>query len=177
MSYRFERLKILHVDDSQPMRKLMSTLFQAFGVKDIYKAASAEEAWAILTMHPCDVIFLDWVMHGMSGLDFVKRIRTSPDSPCPFIPIVMLTGYSSVDRVQAARDAGVTEFLAKPVSAKAVLTRLSAVIDRPRAFVRTKNYLGPCRRRKGDLDYEGPERREGEAVGNAAQPTRSPVTA
>ena len=68
MSYRFERLKILIVDDSQRMRTLVTTLLQAFGVKDIYKAASAEEAWALLGTHPCDIIFLDWVMDGMSGL-------------------------------------------------------------------------------------------------------------
>lgn len=162
MAYRFERLKILVVDDSQRMRMLITTLLQAFGVKDIHKAASAEEAWTILSNHPCDVIFLDWVMDGMSGLEFTERVRTAADSPNPFVPIVMLTGYSSMERVQAARDAGVNEFLAKPVSAKAIMTRMVSVIEHPRPFVRTKVYFGPCRRRRRDAGYSGPERRQGE---------------
>ena len=162
MSYRFERLKILVVDDSQRMRTLITTLLQAFGVKDILKAASAEEAWTILESHPCDIIFLDWVMDGMSGLEFAERVRTAADSPNPFVPIVMLTGYCSADRVHAARDAGVNEFLAKPVSAKAIFTRLAAVIEYPRPFVRTKVYFGPCRRRRRDAEYAGPERRQSE---------------
>ena len=162
MSYRFERLKILVVDDSQRMRTLVTTLLQAFGVKDILKASSAEEAWTVLASHPCDIVFVDWVMDGMSGLEFTERVRTAADSPNPFVPIVMLTGYSSVDRVHAARDAGVNEFLAKPVSAKAILTRLVSVIEHPRPFVRTKVYFGPCRRRRRDADYAGPERRQSE---------------
>jgi DNA-binding response OmpR family regulator len=71
----------------------------------------------------------------------------------------MLTGYTRVDHVRQARDAGVNEFLAKPVSVKAILSRLISVIEHPRPFVRTKSYFGPCRRRRGDNEYRGPERR------------------
>jgi DNA-binding response OmpR family regulator len=76
----------------------------------------------------------------------------------------MLTGHTSVERVRLARDAGVNEFLAKPVSVKAMLTRLTAVIEHPRPFVRTKVYFGPCRRRRGADEYRGPERRVGAAA-------------
>ena len=86
-------------------------------------------------------------------------VRTSPNSPNPFVPIIMLTGYTHVDHVRQARDAGVNEFLAKPVSVKAILTRLISVIEHPRPFVRTKYYFGPCRRRRVDDEYQGPERR------------------
>jgi len=106
-----------------------------------------------------DVILLDWMMDGMTGLDFVKMVRTSSASANPFVPIIMLTGYTQVDHVRAARDAGVNEFLAKPVSVKAVMTRLTAVIEHPRSYVRTKVYFGPCRRRRGHEEYRGPERR------------------
>ena len=71
----------------------------------------------------------------------------------------MLTGYTRVDQVRQARDAGVNEFLAKPVSVRAILSRLISVIEHPRPFVRTKSYFGPCRRRRGDDEYRGPERR------------------
>jgi response regulator RpfG family c-di-GMP phosphodiesterase len=91
-------------------------------------------------------------------------VRNAPDSPNPFIPIIMVSGYSSKECVNAARDAGVTEFLAKPVSSKAILSRLVAVIESPRPFVRTKTYFGPCRRRRIDPFYKGPERRASELV-------------
>jgi DNA-binding response OmpR family regulator len=108
-----------------------------------------------------DVLILDWMMEGMTGIDLAKMIRTSAASPNPFVPIIMLTGHTSPERVRQARDFGVNEFLAKPVSVNAVMTRLSAVIEHPRPFVRTKVYFGPCRRRRGTDEYKGPERRAG----------------
>ena len=76
--------------------------------------------------------------------------------------LVMLTGHTSLERVHQARDAGVNEFLAKPVSSKTILSRLVSVIEHPRPFVRTRSYFGPCRRRRRDDEYHGPERRSGQ---------------
>ena len=158
--YRFDRLKILIVDDNQHLRKLVATILHAFGVTQTAQAASATRAWVMLREFSPDVIFLDWVMDGMNGIDLVKMIRNDPASPNPFVPIIMLTGNSQFDHVRQARDAGANEFLAKPVSANAILTRLLAVIEHPRPFVRTKVYFGPCRRRRTRDEYGGPERRQ-----------------
>ncbi|MBV9990079.1 MAG: response regulator [Alphaproteobacteria bacterium] len=157
--YRFDRLKILVVDDSAHMRKLVTTILQAFGIIQIYEAGEGDRAWTVLRDANPDVVILDWMMEGMSGLDLVKLIRTSAQTPNPFVPVIMLTGYTHIDRVRQARDAGVNEFLAKPVSVKAILSRLISVIEHPRPFVRTKSYFGPCRRRRGADEYRGPERR------------------
>lgn len=157
--YRFDRLKVLVVDDNQHMRKLVSTILQAFGVIQIFEAADGNQAWAMLREANPDVVVLDWMMEGMNGLEVVKMVRTSAQTPNPFVPIIMLTGYTQVDHVRQARDAGVNEFLAKPVSVKALMSRLVAVIEQPRPFVRTKFYFGPCRRRRGKEEYRGPERR------------------
>ena len=108
-------------------------------------------------------------MDEMNGIEFTKEVRNSPTSPNPYVPIIMLTGHTSADCVQQARDAGVNEFLAKPVSVKAMLARLTADIEYPRPFVRTANYFGPCRRRRNNEDYKGPERRsEIEIIDQAA---------
>jgi CheY-like chemotaxis protein len=157
--YRFDRLKILVVDDNAHMRKLVVTILQAFGAIQIFEAESGERAWALLRDANPDVIVLDWMMEGMSGLEFVRQVRTSEQSPNPFVPVIMLTGHTHIDHVRQARDAGVNEFLAKPVSVKAILTRLIVVIEHPRPYVRTKSYFGPCRRRRGADEYRGPERR------------------
>jgi two-component system, chemotaxis family, chemotaxis protein CheY len=157
--YRFDRLKILVVDDNPHMRRLVCTILHAFGVTQIAEAVDAQQAWANLRDTNPDIILLDWMMEGMTGLEFAKMVRTSAASPNPFVSIIMLTGYTSLERVRQARDAGVNEFLAKPVSVKAILTRLTSVIEHPRSFVRTKIYFGPCRRRRGREEYRGPERR------------------
>ncbi|HEY2071757.1 MAG TPA: response regulator [Rhizomicrobium sp.] len=157
--YRFDRLKLLVVDDNPHMRKLVVTVLQAFGAIQIFEAADAQRAWNMMRDLNPDVVFLDWMMEGMTGLDLVRMIRTSSATPNPFVPVIMLTGYTQLDHVRAARDAGVNEFLAKPVSARAILTRLTSVIEHPRPFVRTKVYFGPCRRRRGLDEYRGPERR------------------
>ena len=156
---RFDRLRILVVDDNQHMRKLVVTILQAFGCTQIVECVDGEHAWSCLPEANPDVILLDWQMSGMTGLEFVKKVRTDPGSPNPFVPVIMLTGHTHIDHVRMARDAGANEFLAKPVSVKAILSRLMAVIDHPRPFVRSKGYFGPCRRRRAMDDYRGPERR------------------
>ena len=81
----------------------------------------------------------------------------------------MLTGYTSIDQVREARDIGVNEFIAKPVSVKTMMQRLQAVIESPRPYVRTKGYFGPCRRRRGAEEYRGPERRDKKEAAEAAE--------
>ena len=98
-------------------------------------------------------------MDGMSGLELTQMIRTNPATPNPFVPVIMLSGYSSADYVRQARDGGVNEFIAKPVSVKTMMSRLVAAIEHPRPYVRTNGYFGPCRRRRGVDEYNGPERR------------------
>ena len=157
--YRFDRLRVLVVDDSVHMRKLVNTILQAFGITQITEADSADRAWQSLRDTNPDVIVLDWVMEGMSGLELIRMIRTNPQAPNPFVPVIMLTGHTSLDHVRQARDAGVNEFIAKPVSVKTMMSRLVSVIEHPRPYVRTGVFFGPCRRRRNTQDHKGPERR------------------
>jgi two-component system chemotaxis response regulator CheY len=169
MSYQFERLKILVVDDNAHMRKLVTTILQAFGVLQIYEAESGERAWTILRESNPDICVVDWMMDGMSGLEFTSMIRSHAQSPNPFVPVIMLTGHTHIDQVRQARDAGVNEFIAKPVSVKTMMQRLVSVIESPRPYVRTKVYFGPCRRRRGAEEHRGPERRDMKVAAQAAE--------
>ncbi len=90
-------------------------------------------------------------------------VRTGKDSPNPFVPIIMTTAYADKQRVMEARDVGITEFIAKPLSAKTLMGRITAVIEHPRAFVRSARYFGPDRRRQAS-DYKGPKRRQSEPL-------------
>ena len=147
-AYRFDRLKVLVIDDNQHMRALISTILQAFGVQQVDEADNATTGLQMVKLKRSDIVIVDWVLEGMSGIEFTERVRTGTDSPNLFVPIVMFTGHTQMEKIHRARDAGVNEFLAKPVSAKAILSRLVSIIEHPRPFVRTKVYFGPCRRRR-----------------------------
>jgi DNA-binding NtrC family response regulator len=80
----------------------------------------------------------------------------------PYVPIIMLTGHSEKKRVIPARDAGVTEFLAKPISAKALYQRILNIVANPRPFIKSKSYFGPDppSQRVGELYWpRAPQRR------------------
>jgi hypothetical protein len=71
----------------------------------------------------------------------------------------MMTGHATRRTLNDARMAGVTEFLAKPLTARGVMHRINEIINNPRPFVRVNAYFGPCRRRRIDHDFQGAERR------------------
>jgi DNA-binding response OmpR family regulator len=90
-------------------------------------------------------------------------VRSSSSPVTRFVPIIMLSGHSEKRCVIEARDAGVTEFLTKPVAAKSLYERILSVVLAPRPFIKTKDYFGPDRRRTVNSKYAGPERRKGTA--------------
>lgn len=158
MGYNLSKLRVLIVDDSKNMRMLVKTILNALGVQTVREAADGQTAMQELRAGPIDVAIVDWVMEPMDGLEFVRQVRTAEDSPNTFLPIIMMTGHTEKNRIFKARDSGVTEFLAKPITAKMLLLRLTNIIENPRPFVRAKGYFGPDRRRRSE-DYGGPERR------------------
>lgn len=158
--YNIERLNILIVDDNLHMRFLVRMILKSLGVRDIMEAEDGDAAIRTLQNFDADIVICDWNMEPMDGIEFTKKIRTSDDSPNAYVPIIMLTGHTEISRVVTARDAGVNEFLAKPVSASKIYQRIKTILDHPRQYVRTPSYFGPDRRRRQDPDYHGEERRK-----------------
>lgn len=156
---RLEVLKVLIVDDNHHMRVLLSEVLRAVGLQNIYEAGDGAEALQQMRAHPIDIVMTDLAMEPLDGIDFVRLLRNSPDSPNQMAPVIMITGHSTMRRISEARDVGVNEFLAKPLTARGVLDRLQKIIDHPRPYVRTDDYFGPDRRRKVDPNYDGPRRR------------------
>jgi len=156
------------VDDNRHMRAIIMTLLDVVGVTQIREVADGGQAMEMLRDWPADLAIVDFQMQPVDGVEFTRMVRTSPNSRNPYLPIIMITGHSQRSRVEEARDAGVTEFLVKPVTAGSLLNRLQAVIYKPRPFVRTATYFGPDRRRRDDPNYAGPKRR---ATDGMAKPT------
>lgn len=156
---QFARVMVLVVDDNHYMRVIVSTMLRAMGITLIREASDGAEALEIVRDWRPDVIVLDLVMETIDGIEFTKLVRRGVDSPNPYVPIIMMTGHTDRRRVLEARDAGVNEFVAKPLTARALIDRLKSVINNERGWVKSATYVGPDRRRRTLPDYKGPFRR------------------
>lgn len=130
------------------MRQLITELLKSMGAGRVYGARDGEEAYRLYIKKKPDVIFTDWEMPHNDGLDFVKKIRREKESHNRSIPIIMITGYNSAERISEARDNGITEFLTKPFTAEDIAKRLHHVIKNPRDIIVLPDFVGPDRRRK-----------------------------
>lgn len=153
-------IHVLVVDDNKQMRFLVRCLLRAGGITKISEAETGAEAFDAMRARPTDLIIVDWKMAPVDGLAFTNMVRRNSDSPNPFIPILMLTAHTETSRVTAARDAGVSGFIKKPISARLLFDRISNVLTDTRMFVRSPGFFGPDRRHGQDAGYEGPMRRD-----------------
>jgi CheY-like chemotaxis protein len=155
----FEHLKALIVEDNPHMRTLLKSLVHAIGITAVFEAADGKEAFDVLRDKEPDLILTDLTMSPMDGLALVREVRMSLASPNPYVPIIMVTGHTERHRIEAARDSGVTEVLAKPITAASLFQKIGEIINRPRAFVKSSQFFGPDRRRSRPADFAGPYRR------------------
>jgi DNA-binding response OmpR family regulator len=156
--YTFERLNAFLVEDNGYVRQMLEDMLRQFRFGRVSTAANGQQAIECLkTVYASrmsgafgtpDLVISDLVMKPINGLLLLRWVRTAKDSPNRFMPFVMLSGAADRDYVNAARDLGANEFLAKPFSAKSVYERIIEVVDYPRQFVATRAYFGPDRRRK-----------------------------
>ncbi|MGO3933047.1 response regulator [Rhodopseudomonas pseudopalustris] len=168
----FNKLRFLVCDDNPHMRRILRTLLHSFGAREVYEAEDGATALEMYSLYAPDIVITDWAMPIFDGLELSQMIRQPDTKGNPFAPIIMLTAHSEKRRVTLARDAGVTEFLAKPISAKGLYQRVLNCVANPRPFIKTRNYFGPDRRRNPNANtYIGPERRSGGEAETIHQPS------
>ena len=153
------QLRAFIVDDNENMRSLLRKLLAAIDMRMVFEYGDGQAALAELPLVQPDFILTDLSMVPMDGVSFAQAVRRSPDSQVSVLPIIMITGHTERRRIEAARDAGVNELLAKPVTAASLLHRIEEIIMRPRPYIRSPGYFGPCRRRQKNPHYPGPFRR------------------
>lgn len=162
-----DSLYVLVVDDNSHMRAIVVAILRGAGIGIVKEASDGADAMELMRAGAPDIVIVDLNMFPIDGLEFTKMTRTAVDSQFPFVPIIMMTGHTERSKVLEARDAGVNEIVAKPISAKTLLDRIVAVIKQPRGFIKTSSYTGPCRRRNSGLkDYSGPRRRKSDMEKN-----------
>jgi len=152
-------VSILVVDDNKQTRTLIVRILESLRVGMILEAADANQALRRMKQAVPDIMLLDHRMDGMSGIELVHYLRNDEKSPHPFLPIIMISGAGDHDGVIGARDAGVTEYLAKPLSVAVLAQRLTTVIENARPFIRTNDFFGPDRRRRAVPPDDAPRRR------------------
>lgn len=157
VGYNLSHLKVLVVERHQFMRRMLRDIFKQLGITQTIICGDAASGWKAFQDQDVDVLFCDW-SPGLDGIGFIRRVRTDHDSTNPYVPIIVLTGFTEMAHVMEARDAGMNEFLAKPISAKLIYSRLVTVIEKQRMFVRTRMFFGPDRRRRR-VDLIHPDRR------------------
>lgn len=168
MSYDLTNLTIMVVEDSAYMSSLISSMLKIFSVGDIMECTDCHEAIEVLTVTQArsksrfvthvDVILTDWLMPSGSGQTLLDWVRSHPSDDIRFMPVIIVSGYTTQAIIHDARDHGANDTLVKPISANGLASRICSIIETPRVFVKSPNYFGPDRRRQ-TMPYKGEERR------------------
>ena len=146
--YDLRALSVMIIDDNDHMLDIVRVLLKSMRIWDIRSVNDPVTAFTEMKQRLPDIIIVDWNMIPIDGLEFVRLIRRGADSPYPEAPILLLTAHTELQRVLEARDAGVNRVMAKPVSFGTLYENIAAIIEDDRPFIRTSNYVGPCRRYK-----------------------------
>jgi two-component system, chemotaxis family, chemotaxis protein CheY len=154
---RFHELSLIVVDEDHGYGTILVQELRSIGVNNVVRATSPKDALHSLGGRPVDVIITEWYP------GFVAFLRDPDKSPKSQIPILVVTDQLHANAILAARDAGVDEIMAKPVSSGVLAAHIHDAVDDRRPFIEADAFHGPDRRRHKSDDFDGPERRGGAA--------------
>lgn len=122
-------MKLLVVDDSSTMRRIIKNTLQRLGFEDVLEAEHGIEAWQVMERTPgIDVLITDWNMPEMNGLDLVRKVRA--DGRYDGMPIIMVTTEGGKAEVITALKAGVNNYIVKPFTPQVLKEKLEDVLGR-----------------------------------------------
>lgn len=166
--FRIDRVQVLVVVSGERAANLIKSIFNQLGFTKLLIAYDADQAVQMMKEVMIDLVvadaeikasplFLDEAAIGeegvseqgnVPGIQLVRHLRMHPNSPNPYIPIIMLVNQATTVTILAARDCGANEIVLKPINAASFCARLVAAVDKPRPFITATTYKGPDRRRK-----------------------------
>lgn len=118
---------ILIVDDEAPIREMIALALEMADYC-VLEADSAQTAHSLIVDHQPDLILLDWMMPGTSGIELARRLKRDPVTA--ELPIIMLTAKGEEDNRVQGLEAGADDYIAKPFSPRELMARLKAVLRR-----------------------------------------------
>jgi two-component system, chemotaxis family, chemotaxis protein CheY len=120
-------LKLLVVDDSSTMRRIIKNTLARLGYKDVLEGGDGVEGWEQMNSNPdIEMLITDWNMPEMNGLELVKKVRA--DTRFTDLPIIMVTTEGGKAEVITARKAGVNNYIVKPFTPQVLKEKLGAVM-------------------------------------------------
>jgi len=162
-------LKVCIVDSDSQMRQMIRDALTGMGISQIRECADSGRAQQLIDEFRPDLCIFDWATGPLDEITFVKNLRARESEDNLGMQLIMMMGNANTRRVIEARNAGVDEFLVKPISLRALHGRLLTLVENPRVYIRTATYVGPDRRRQ-NRPFAGPDRR-GTGIGAEATAT------
>ncbi len=121
---------ILVVDDNQDIRDLISHFLSADGFH-LFTATDGESALNILKCNQIDLVLLDVMMPGISGLDLLREIRANSDKKLRDIPVMMITAKTGTDDIDKALSLGANSYIVKPFRGNSIREKVRAILELP----------------------------------------------
>lgn len=122
--------KILVIDDEPPIREMIGFVLSRAGFSYV-EATDGTEAEAEIQRRLPDLVLLDWMMPGEQGIDFVKVLRSDPNTRS--IPVIMLTARGEEEDKVRGLKYGADDYITKPFAPKELVARIEAVLRRVKA--------------------------------------------
>ena len=135
-----QNITVLIVDGNAFMRRLTRTMLVNLGARAVIEASDGLAALEVIRTCDPDVMFIDWDMPVLNGIEVMRIVRSPGVFPRPNIPVVMLTHRAHRGYVVEALRTGVHEYLVKPTSPKALRDRLVSILAKPRKMMK----VGDC---------------------------------
>lgn len=160
MKVNLRKVTVLIVDPNEFARTFIRSICRNLNFGNILTTGNTNEAFDLLRTNRVQLIVCDWALTPLSSIDFVRQLRWAQDILDNGVPVIILTSTGSSEAIVAARDAGVDDYLTRPIVMRRLLTSFVSVLCSKRVYIRSPNYIGPCRRRRR-MPFSGPERRAG----------------
>lgn len=117
--------KVLVVDDSPTMRRIVANTLKRIGYSELEEAENGAEALELLDDNTFELIVTDWNMPGMSGLEFIKSVRSDGKND---LPILMVTTRSEAEDVKEALQAGASSYIVKPFTPEVLKEKIDSIV-------------------------------------------------
>ncbi len=127
--------QVLVVDDNQDIRELITQMLVSEDY-DVLTAKDGEEALELIKSHRLDLILLDIMMPGKSGMEVLEEIKKLKKKENRDIPVIMITAKSTIDDIEAALSAGATSYIVKPFHSATLKTKIRNTLELPKSVNR-----------------------------------------
>jgi DNA-binding NarL/FixJ family response regulator len=153
-------LNVIIVTADGGIARTLRMALRGVNVRNITLAATQQQMLdAFSTAEPHALVIYVEGPENDPGLELMRYIRRSPQSPNTRIPIVAVSPRRELPTINAVINAGGHEYVLFPASGDTLVKKITAAWQTSRPFIEQPDYVGPCRRRRQDKAYSGPERR------------------